>query len=87
MRAIVRRLRQLEGRLAPEVDHRTCETASLLRERRRRRLEASGQPFLDVPRTPTLAPRKCMSVAETLRNRRRERLTAAAPDQKRGGIK
>jgi hypothetical protein len=75
MRTIIRRLRQLEGRLVPEVDQRTWATANLLRERRRLRLEASGQPFVDVPRVPMLSG-KCMTISETLRHSRRERLAA-----------
>ena len=76
MRTLVRRLRQLEERLAPVIDPGRSETANLLRERRRRRLEASGQPFEETPRTPMLASGRCMSVSETLRCLRKERIAA-----------
>lgn len=75
MRALVRRLRQLEGRLVTAVDPGRSETSNLLRERRRRRLEAGGQPREDVPRLRPM-PGPYLSCAETLRRCRRERLAA-----------
>jgi len=42
--------------------------ADLLRERRRRRCEASGEPFEELPPLRvSLAPGKRLSIAETLR--------------------
>jgi hypothetical protein len=70
MRAIARRLRRLENRLAPEADLRPWRIANVLYERRRRLAEAVGQPFEDVPPQPGRGP--CLSIAETLRRRREE---------------
>ena len=49
MRAIDRRLRRLQERFAPEVREEDFRLVTLLRERRRRRLEASGEPFESRP--------------------------------------
>ena len=47
--------------------------ADLLRERRRRRCEASGQPFEEFPLQPNSAlPGRRRSIAETLRLHRLE---------------
>jgi len=74
MRAVVRRLRLLEERFVPQVDLASQRLADLIRDRRRRRLEASGQPFDDlVPESPAPGSR-CLSVAETLRICRQRRL-------------
>jgi len=81
MRSLVRRLTHLEERLVPEVDQRTAEAAQMLRERRRRRLEAEGKPFVATPPVPRLPSGRCMSVAETLRHCRAQRLAA----QQQGG--
>jgi hypothetical protein len=57
-----------------------CWTAvDVLRQRRRRRAEASGEPYMEVPLgTATLPPGRRLSVAEPLRSRRLggERATA-----------
>src|SRR5580698_9885007 len=45
MKAIVRRVGRLEGRLAPRENAASQRAAALLRERRRLRMEASGQLF------------------------------------------
>jgi hypothetical protein len=71
---LARRLRKLEDNLVPPLDHESFRLANLIGDRRRRRLEASGQPFEDVPHlTPTPGP--YMSYAETLRFVRQERLS------------
>jgi hypothetical protein len=49
--------------------------ATLLRERRRRRLEATGQPFDEEP-TPRVHTGRRMTVAETLRFSRTRQLAA-----------
>ena len=71
MKAVIRRLHQLEGRLAPKVEARaslSLSLAILIRERRRRRCEASGEPFEELPAPPMrVAPGRCLSCAETLR--------------------
>jgi len=60
----------------PQVDLASQRLADLIRDRRRRRLEASGQPFDDlVPETMSTAPgNRRLSVAETLRMCRQRRL-------------
>jgi len=45
MKAIDRRLRRLQERFAPQENEEVRSLVTLLRERRRRRLEASGEPF------------------------------------------
>jgi hypothetical protein len=45
MRAIVRRVGRLEGRLAPKGNAASQCVAGLLRERRRRRLEEMASPL------------------------------------------
>jgi len=55
MRAILRRLRKVEEKLVPqptEQDRCMAELADLIRERRRRRLEAAGLPFQEPPPLP-----------------------------------
>ena len=73
MKAVVRRLHQLERRLAPQTDaeySRSLSLAMVLRERRRRRCEARGEPFEELPAPPLVAPSKLLSCAETLRRAR-----------------
>ena len=71
MKAVVRRLRQLERGLAPQTEAGYCRSLSLamvIRERRRLRYEASGEPFEELPAPPMrVAPGRCLSCAETLR--------------------
>jgi hypothetical protein len=62
-----RRLRRLEERMAPKPDAVSQRTAELIRERRRRRLDAAGQPYEELPwHTVELAPGRRLSIAETL---------------------
>ena len=84
MKVILRRVGLLEGRLGHQGNAASSRVAGLLRERRRRRLEANGQPFEDSSRDnmPT-GPRRCLSVAETLRLRRRQRLDRRVEDADR----
>jgi hypothetical protein len=49
VRAITTRLRRLEQRFAPEPDLKVWETAMVLFERRRRRVESARQPFEELP--------------------------------------
>jgi hypothetical protein len=53
MRTISRRLRRIEERFAPQENEEVGRLVTLLRERRRRRLEASGEP-LEVRRFEAL---------------------------------
>jgi hypothetical protein len=45
MKAIDRRIRRLQERFAPEENEEVRSLVALLRARRRRRLEAGGEPF------------------------------------------
>ncbi len=68
MKAITRRIRRLEERLAPREDLESCRLADVLYERRRRRLESSGETDEDLPwKTLCFPPGKRLSIAETLR--------------------
>jgi hypothetical protein len=68
MKAIFRRLRRIEARLAPLPDVASQRAAELIRERRRRRLEAAGQPDEELPwHTVALLPGRRLSIAETIR--------------------
>ena len=67
MKAIDRRLRRLRVRFAPEVRKEDFRLVTLLRERRRRRLEASGEPFEVRPCEVIDDHDRPQSVAEILR--------------------
>jgi hypothetical protein len=68
VKAIVRRLRKLEEQARPIVNDRRQTPAEVIRERRRRRLEAVGLPFEDRPRESFASD---LSVAEAIRMGRR----------------
>jgi hypothetical protein len=72
--------------LPPKPNLASQRAAELLRERRRRRLEASGEPFEELMQPIVTPPGRRLSVAETLRLCRRlaqERACAnAAPGQR-----
>jgi hypothetical protein len=56
MKSVIRRLHQLERRLAPQADaqaDQSLRVASVIRERHRRRLEANGEPLEELPLQPT----------------------------------
>ena len=53
------------------------QSAEMIRERRRRRLEAAGLPFHEPPPLPSDYHGRRLSIAETLRARREERLIEA----------
>jgi hypothetical protein len=72
MNALFRRLRRIETQLAPKPNLALQRAAELLRDRRRRRLEASSEHFQELlPPIVTSGP--SLSVAETLRRRRQLR--------------
>jgi len=96
MKAILRRVGRLEQRFVPQHDLEAQRSSDLLRERRRRRLEASGE--VDEPLdwgSLGLPPGTWLSVSETLRlgrqlvwkrNREREeRARQAATSTRRAG--
>jgi hypothetical protein len=74
MKAVIRRLHQLERRLAlhPEAESfLSLSLATIIRERRRRRCDANGEPFEEMPPLcAPLPPGKRLSIAETLRRGR-----------------
>ena len=68
MKAVIRRLRRLEEAFMPQVDLAAQRLSDLLRERRRRRLEASGEPFDELDWASLgLPPGTRLSESETLR--------------------
>ena len=77
MKAIDRRLRRLQERLAPQENEEVRRLVELLRERRRRRLESSGEPF-EVRACEALTDdeNRPLSIADILRSGRR-RVAAA----------
>jgi hypothetical protein len=86
MNAILRRLDRIEQSLAPKAtaqDRRMAEIADLIRERRRQRLQAAGLPFQEPPPFPPDYHGRRLSIAETIRARREERLMDAAAHQTR----
>ena len=72
MKAIDRRLRRLAESFAPQENEEVARLVTLLRERRRRRLEANGEPF-EVRRFEALADdqNRPLSIADILRMGRR----------------
>ena len=50
------------------------QSAEMIRERRRRRLEAAGLPFEEPPQLPPDYDGRRLSIAEILRARRAQRL-------------
>ena len=77
MKAILRRVGRLEQRFVPKLDLASQSMADIIRERRRRRLGASGEPFEDLPpASVSAAPGGYLSIAETIRLCRQRRLQA-----------
>ncbi len=72
MKAIDRRLRRLEESFAPQENEELGRLVELLRERRRRRAEASGEPFEVRPcASRTDDQERPLSIADILRSGRR----------------
>ena len=77
MKALKRRIRRLEQRLAPQPASKGPSVVDILRERRRRRLEAAGQP-IEEPAPARLVsgagrPRSVVEILRQARNRDRIR--------------
>ena len=71
MKAIITRIRRMEQRFVPTEDTESQGLAHVIRERRRRRCEANGEPFEELgPPAMRITPGKRLSIAETLRMRR-----------------
>jgi hypothetical protein len=84
MKAILRRLERIELSLAPKPsaqDRRMAEIADQIRELRRQRLQAAGLPFQEPPPLPPDYHGRRLSIAETIRARREERLMDVATRQ------
>ena len=82
MKAIDRRLRRLEATLTPQENEEDFRLVKLLRERRRRRLEASGEPFEVRPYEHFADDQnRLLSVADVLRMGRRR---VAMPERAAG---
>ena len=78
MKAIDRRLRRLQERFAPQENEEVRSLVALLQERRRHRLEASGEPFESRPCEHLTDDQiRHLSVADVLRRGRRR---VAAPE-------
>jgi hypothetical protein len=77
MKAIDRRLRRLEEKFAPQENEEVGRLVALLRERRRRRAEACGEPF-EVRQCEALTDdqNRTRTIADILRSGRR-RVTAS----------
>ena len=67
---IARRVARLEGRLIPQEDPETKRLVELLRERRRRRLEAEGLPFEEPPLLPPTSNGRPWTLREILHSGR-----------------
>jgi hypothetical protein len=77
MKALKRRIRRLEQRLAPQPASKGPSAVDILRERRRRRLEAAGQ-LIEEPAPAQLTrgagrPRSVVEILRQARNRDRVR--------------
>jgi len=80
MKAIDRRLRRLEESFAPRENEQGESLAELIRERRRRRSEASGEAFESRPYEGlTDDQNRPLSIADILRSGRRR---VAAPNER-----
>ena len=77
MKAVFRRLRRIEMQLVPKTNAASQRAVEVLRERRRRRAEASGQRYEEPPVHAVTSPGRQLSVAETLRARRELRARRA----------
>jgi hypothetical protein len=74
MIALTRRLSRLEDRFVPRDDPERRRLAELLRARRRRRIEESGQVYVEPDPMPE--DFRSFTIAEVLRARRRSRQPA-----------
>ena len=82
MKAIYRRLRRLQASLTPQENEEVGRLVALLRERRRRRLEANGEPFESRPCEHLTDDQiRHLSVADVLRMGRRR---VATPERGAG---
>jgi len=82
MKAVVRRLRKLEEKFTPVVNRESQRLVAIIRERRRKRLEAAGIPYVEPVYEPLFDEhgRRLTGWAEILRARRAQ-LSAEAKSQ------
>jgi hypothetical protein len=79
MKVMFRRLCRLEERMAPKPAAASERTAELIRDRRRRRVEAAGQPYEELPwHTVALPPGRLLFDCGDAANRK-ETGAAAEP--------
>jgi len=84
MKAIIRRLRRLEEVRVVREQEEGPSPVELMRERRRRRAEASGEPFEERPFEWAIDDQNgSLSVADILRA---GRMRAAALNARQGGL-
>ena len=69
MRTIDRRLRKLEESFALKRNDHELSMAEVVRERRRRRLAAAGEPFVEAPQENLTSENGPRSISEILRSR------------------
>ena len=80
MKAIDRRVRRLEESFAPQENEEVGRLVTLLRERRRRRAETSGEAFESRPYEGfTDDQNRPLSIADILRSGRRRVYSGLSP--------
>jgi hypothetical protein len=87
MKTIIRRLRLLENQFSPPVDEkerRLLAVVAEIRERRRRRSEASGLPFEERPAPLLFVDGRRATLAETIRHARLRHFAREAESQGTG---
>ncbi len=67
MKTIDRRIRRLEDRFAPSANGDGPSIVETLRERRRRRAEREGRPYVPIPHSVSAQSHSRMTIAEVLR--------------------
>ena len=78
MKTLFKRLSRLEQRMVPVIDHESFRLANLILDRRRRRLEASGEPFEHLQfLSPTPGP--YLSYSDSLRFALQQRRSRTSP--------
>ena len=78
MKALKRRIRRLEQRLAPQPASKGPSAVDILRERRRRRQEAAGQPIEEPAQAQVASgagrPRNVVEILRQAYERNRDRV-------------
>jgi hypothetical protein len=82
MRAIERRVRRLEFRPKPMLNEHGQSLAEVIRERRRKRCEAEGTPYVEPPPVDLTG---CRSIADVIWRARRQYQDATLAATSSGG--